>query len=119
MIYTSGTTGKPKGAFRRNAADPAAGRGDWCSSSGTRPDDVYLTTGPLYHSGPGGFMARRAQAMGQTIVLQHKFDPEDWLRLLETYRCTSTFAAPTPIRMICNLPAESTRPNTTGRRCGS
>jgi fatty-acyl-CoA synthase/long-chain acyl-CoA synthetase len=49
---------------------------------------------------------RSAQAMGQTIVLQHKFDPEDWLRLLETYRCTSTFAAPTPIRMICNLPQE-------------
>ncbi len=24
---------------------------------GYRPDDVYLTTGPLYHSGPGGFMA--------------------------------------------------------------
>jgi fatty-acyl-CoA synthase/long-chain acyl-CoA synthetase len=47
-----------------------------------------------------------ALAMGQTIVVQHKFDPEDWLRLLETHRCTSTFAAPTPIRMICNLPAE-------------
>jgi acyl-coenzyme A synthetase/AMP-(fatty) acid ligase len=70
---------------------------------GYRPDDVYLTTGPLYHSGPGGFMGI-ALAMGQTIVLQHKFDPEDWLRLVETYRCTSTFAAPTPIRMICNLP---------------
>jgi fatty-acyl-CoA synthase/long-chain acyl-CoA synthetase len=74
---------------------------------GYSPDDVYLTTGPLYHSGPGGFMAI-ALAMGQTIVLQHKFDAEDWLRLLETYRCTSTFAAPTPIRMICNLPAEIT-----------
>jgi fatty-acyl-CoA synthase/long-chain acyl-CoA synthetase len=49
---------------------------------------------------------RSALAMGQTIVLQYKFDPEDWLRLLETYRCTSTFSAPTPIRMICNLPRE-------------
>jgi acyl-CoA synthetase (AMP-forming)/AMP-acid ligase II len=38
--------------------------------------------------------------------VQHKFDPEDWLRLLVTYRCTSTFAAPTPIRMICNLPSD-------------
>ena len=104
MIYTSGTTGKPKGAFRRNAVDPAQARamGQFLGAS---PDDVYLTTGPLYHSGPGGFM-RSAQAMGQTVVVQHKFDPEDWLRLLETYRCTSTFAAPTPIRMICNLPEE-------------
>ena len=28
------------------------------------------------------------------------------MRLVDTYRCTSTFAAPTPIRMICTLPSE-------------
>ena len=44
--------------------------------------------------------------MGQSVVLQRKFDPEDWLRLVETYAVTTTFAAPTPIRMVCNLPAE-------------
>ena len=102
MIYTSGTTGKPKGAFRRNAADPAQSLA-MMQFIGYRPDDVYITTGPLYHSGPGGFMGS-ALAMGQTIVLQHKFDPEDWLRLVDTYKPTSTFSAPTPIRMICNLP---------------
>jgi fatty-acyl-CoA synthase/long-chain acyl-CoA synthetase len=104
MTYTSGTTGKPKGAFRRAPADPRAGAA-LLAHIGYRPDDVYLTTGPLYHSGPGGFMAT-AIAMGQTVVLQRRFDPEDWLRLLETYRATSTFSAPTPIRMICNLPAD-------------
>ena len=104
MIYTSGTTGKPKGAFRRRAASPEQ-LGAMLAYIGYRPDDVYLTTGPLYHSGPGGFMGI-ALAMGQTIVLQHKFDPEDWLRLVAAYRCTSTFAAPTPIRMVCNLPAD-------------
>ena len=52
---------------------------------GYTPDDVYITTGPLYHSGPGGFMGV-AQALGQTIVLQRKFDPEDWLRLVDTHR---------------------------------
>ncbi|MFV0306227.1 MAG: class I adenylate-forming enzyme family protein, partial [Desertimonas sp.] len=106
MIYTSGTTGKPKGALRRNAADPAQ-LGAMLEFIGYRPDDVYLTTGPLYHSGPGGFMGI-ALAMGQTIVVQHKFDPEDWLRLVATYRCSSTFAAPTPIRMVCSLPDEVT-----------
>lgn len=104
MIYTSGTTGKPKGALRRNMGDPQQ-MGAMLQFIGYRPDDVYITTGPLYHSGPSGFMGV-ALALGQTIVVQHKFDPEDWLRLVETYRCTSTFAAPTPIRMICNLPAE-------------
>jgi hypothetical protein len=95
MIYTSGTTGKPKGALRRRRRR-ARSRSAACSQFiGYRPDDVYLTTGPLYHSGPGGFMGI-ALALGQTVVVQRKFDPEDWLRLLETYRCTSTFAAPTP-----------------------
>jgi len=101
MIYTSGTTGRPKGAFRRNPADPRAGAA-LLEHIGYSPDDVYLTTGPLYHSGPGGFMGI-AITFGQTIVLQRKFDPQDWLRLLETHRATSTFAAPTPIRMVCNL----------------
>jgi fatty-acyl-CoA synthase/long-chain acyl-CoA synthetase len=47
-----------------------------------------------------------AHALGQTVVLQRHFNAEDWLRLVETYRVSSTFAAPTPIRMVCNLPAE-------------
>jgi fatty-acyl-CoA synthase/long-chain acyl-CoA synthetase len=47
-----------------------------------------------------------AFALGQTVVLQRRFDAEDWLRMLEKYRCTSTFSAPTPIRMICHLPEE-------------
>ncbi len=106
MIYTSGTTGKPKGALRRGASggEQAAAL---MALIGYTPDDVYLPTGPLYHSGPLGFMGI-AQALGQTVVLQRRFQPEDWLRLVQTYRVTSTFSAPTPIRMICNLPPEVT-----------
>src|SRR3954452_2735512 len=107
MIYTSGTTGKPKGALRRSTGNPVQVNA-MVGLIGYRSDDVYVTTGPLYHSGPGGFMAI-GQALGQTVVVQRKFDPEDWLRLVETYRVTSTFAAPTPIRMICNLPVEVKR----------
>ena len=105
MIYTSGTTGKPKGALRRVAAlDPTA-VGAFVALVGYTTDDVYITTGPLYHSGPLGFMTL-AYGLGQTVVVQRKFDPEDWLRLVETYRCSSTFSAPTPIRTVCNLPAD-------------
>jgi fatty-acyl-CoA synthase/long-chain acyl-CoA synthetase len=107
MIYTSGTTGKPKGALRRGIGDPDQLR-RLVAFIGYRPDDVYLTTGPLYHSGPGGFMAV-SQLLGNTVVLQRRFDPEDWLRLLERYRVSTTFSAPTPIRMVCNLPAETRR----------
>ena len=104
MIYTSGTTGKPKGAFRHGGADTSH-LVALLGLFGYTPDDVYIPTGPLYHSGPSGFMAP-AQALGQTVVLQRRFDPVDWLRLVDKYKVTSTFSAPTPIRMVCNLPAE-------------
>jgi len=102
MIYTSGTTGHPKGAVRSGLGDPEQVRA-LTGFIGYRPDDVYLSTGPLYHSGPGGFMGL-AFAFGQTVVLQRKFDAEDWLRLVERHRVSSTFSAPTPIRLVCNLP---------------
>jgi acyl-CoA synthetase (AMP-forming)/AMP-acid ligase II len=104
MIFTSGTTGKPKGAMRA-ARPPDATAIGLIVLIGYTPDDVYLTSGPLYHSGPWGFMGG-ALALGQTVVLQRKFDPQDWLRLVDTYKVSSTFAAPAPIRMVCALPAE-------------
>ncbi len=104
MIYTSGTTGKPKGAVRSSLGNPAQSALLW-AEIGYVPTDIYITTGPLYHSGPGGFLAT-AHRLGNTAVLQHKFDEEDWLRLVETYRVTTTFAAPTPIRRICQLSGE-------------
>jgi acyl-CoA synthetase (AMP-forming)/AMP-acid ligase II len=104
MIYTSGTTGKPKGALRVGPTDTNQASA-LVALIGYRQDDIYLTTGPLYHSGPGGF-AFAAHLLGNTVVVQHHFDAEDWLRLVQAYRVTSTFSAPTPIRMVCNLPAD-------------
>src|SRR5262245_42790358 len=101
MLYTSGTTGRPKGAVRQ-PLDPAA-IVPLLQHIGFQEDDVYVTTGPLYHSGPAGFL-QIAQLFGNTAVIQRKFDPEDWLRLVQTYRVTMTFSAPTPIRMVCDLP---------------
>jgi fatty-acyl-CoA synthase/long-chain acyl-CoA synthetase len=72
MIYTSGTTGKPKGAVRAGGADPEV-LGALLGLFGFRLDDVYITSGPLYHSGPGAF-AGAALLFGQTIVVQRKFD---------------------------------------------
>ena len=103
MLYTSGTTGRPKGALRL-PSDPAHTR-PLLELVGHRPDDIYLTTGPLYHSGPLGYLAINHR-LGATAVLQRRFDPEDWLRLVARYRVSTTFSAPTPIRLICALPDE-------------
>jgi fatty-acyl-CoA synthase/long-chain acyl-CoA synthetase len=105
MIYTSGTTGKPKGAVRQGVGDPNQS-GKMLQLIGYVPDDVFLTTGPLYHSGPGGFMSI-AHALSNTVVLQRKFNAEDWLRLVDKYKVSTTFSAPTPIRLVTNLPAET------------
>lgn len=106
IIYTSGTTGRPKGAVKEiagapNEFAPLLQTLGWPSMSRL----VFLTTGPLYHSGPSGF-ALRAQAAGGTIVTQHQFDAVDWLRLADAYQVTATFSAPTPIRRVCAVPAD-------------
>jgi acyl-CoA synthetase (AMP-forming)/AMP-acid ligase II len=103
MIYTSGTTGQPKGAVRKGAPDPAV-LGALLNLLGYRPDDIYLTSGPLYHSGPSAFM-NAGLLLGQTVIVQRAFDAQDWLRLVDKYQVSSTFSAPALIRMICSLPA--------------
>jgi acyl-CoA synthetase (AMP-forming)/AMP-acid ligase II len=103
MIYTSGTTDKPKGAYRKLTDQSTAVA--LIGFIGYTPDDIYLTSGPLYHSGPLAFMGAGLM-LGQTIVIQRKAEPEDWLRLVHTYEVTSTFAAPPLIRLVCALPTE-------------
>jgi fatty-acyl-CoA synthase/long-chain acyl-CoA synthetase len=103
MIYTSGTTGKPKGTVRRTEGN--SNGGDFIQLMGWVPDDVYISTGPLYHSAPLGFMLV-VQALGGSVVVQRHFDPEDWMRLVERHRITTSFSAPTPIRRVVDLPEE-------------
>ena len=107
MHYTSGTTGTPKGAVRSTTgrAKQAKELPNMLDLIGYRAGDVYITTGPLYHSGPSE-MAMLSAMYGNTIVLQRHFDPEDWLRLVDRHRVTLVYSAPTPIRRIVSLPSE-------------
>jgi len=101
MIYTSGTTGKPKGA-RRTRTDTEL---VFALLQELRMgfDEIHVTTGPLYHSGPNAF-ALLSMALGGTVVVMRKFDAREWVRLVREHRVTSTFSAPTQLKRIVSLP---------------
>src|SRR5206468_7909503 len=72
MLYTSGTTGKPKGAVR-TTSDPVI-VGALLGELGLVPgNEVHVTTGPLYHSGPLAF-AVISHTLGCPIVILRKLD---------------------------------------------
>jgi len=104
MIYTSGTTGKPKGALR-TSTDPALVL-TLISLLRLRPgEEVHITTGPLYHSGPLAW-ATLTHTLGGTIVLLRHFDAERWIDLVREHRVTNTFTAPTQLKRIVALSDE-------------
>jgi len=116
MIYTSGTTGKPKGALRTttDAATVFALLGELGLRYG---DEIHLTTGPLYHSGPLAF-ASLAHTMGCPVVVLRKFDAATWLRLVAEHGVTNTFSAPTQLKRIVSLPpGELARADMSSMRC--
>ena len=116
MLYTSGTTGKPKGALR-TTTDPVIVMA-LLGELGLIPgEEVHLTTGPLYHSGPLAF-ASIAHTLGSPVVLLRKFDATAWLHLVKEHRVTNTFSAPTQLKRIVSLPpGELERADMSSMRC--
>jgi acyl-CoA synthetase (AMP-forming)/AMP-acid ligase II len=104
MLYTSGTTGKPKGALRTtsNREIVFALLAELGLQFG---NEVHITTGPLYHSGPLAF-ASLAHTLGGPIIVLRRFDPVAWLAAVKLHQATNTFSAPTQLKRIVTLPPE-------------
>ena len=109
MHYTSGTTGRPKGVRRKLAEiDP-----DTSAELFTffflifgipqRDGNVHLSTSPNYHTAVTTFAGNALHA-GHTVVFMDKWDPEETLRLIETYGCTHTHMVPTQFHRMLQLP---------------
>src|SRR5262245_21992549 len=110
MIYTSGTTGHPKGV-RRNAPTPeeiAAAEGMRSMIYGLKPGARAILPGPLYHSAPNSFGIRSGR-LGGVLVLMPRFDPEEFLRLIEEQRIDTIFMVPTMFIRLMKLPEEVRR----------
>jgi long-chain acyl-CoA synthetase len=109
MIYTSGTTGHPKGV-RRNAPTTEQGAAVERMRAmiyGLKPDIRGLLPGPLYHSAPNSFGLRTGR-LGGALVLMPRFEPEEFLRLIETQKIDTMFMVPTMFIRLMKLP-EATR----------
>jgi long-chain acyl-CoA synthetase len=107
MIYTSGTTGHPKGV-RRQAPTPeqiAAAERMRAMIYGLKPGARALLPGPLYHSAPNSF-GLRAGRLGGALVLMPRFDPEEFLRLVEAERIDTIFMVPTMFIRLMKLPEQ-------------
>jgi long-chain acyl-CoA synthetase len=110
MIYTSGTTGNPKGV-RRDAPTPeqsAAAERMRRMIYGLKPGARALLPGPLYHSAPNSFGIRSGR-LGGVLVIMPRFDPEEFLRLIEEQQIDTIFMVPTMFIRLMKLPEEVRR----------
>jgi fatty-acyl-CoA synthase len=105
VIHTSGTTGTPKGAQRDSSS---AGLGTFANLLERVPyrrDDIIFCPAPLFHSfGLATFTF--SLALGSTLVLPEKFDPEDSLKWIEEHQATAASFIPVMIKRIVSLDDE-------------
>ncbi|HUD19096.1 MAG TPA: acetate--CoA ligase [Patescibacteria group bacterium] len=100
MLYTSGTTGKPKGVVHvHKGILHEYVTAKWVLD--LHPDDIYwCTADPGWVTGiVYGILA--PWMLGVTMVVHAgRFDPDVWYSLLEKYKVTVWYTAPTAIRML-------------------
>jgi long-chain acyl-CoA synthetase len=109
MLYSSGTTGRPKGILRPLPEQSPAQQLPlfdfllklWQYREGM----IYLSPAPLYHSAPQAAVNLTIRA-GGTVIIMEKFEPENYLELIEKWGVTHSQLVPTMFSRMLKLPEE-------------
>ncbi len=100
MHYTSGTTGKPKGVVHAHAAI----KGHYATAKyvlDLHEDDIYwCTADPGWVTGTSyGIFGPWSNGVTQ-VIYEGGFNAKKWYSIIEAYRVTVWYTAPTAIRML-------------------
>ncbi|GAC1619808.1 MAG: long-chain fatty acid--CoA ligase [Nevskia sp.] len=93
LIYTSGTTGRPKGAMLTNG-NLWTNNLNWILANDFTSKDVTLNSAPLFHVGGLCVVLAPTLLAGGHVVLQRSFGALEFIRDVERYKVTVSFAVP-------------------------
>ncbi len=109
LHFTSGTTGKPKGAVHVHQAVVAHHASARFALDFHADDVFWCTADPGWVTGTSyGIIAPLTHGL-TSIVDEADFDAERWYRILRAERVTVWYTAPTAIRMMMRVGAETAR----------
>ena len=109
MLFSSGTTGQPKGILRplpdMHPHDALPVMDFVKAMFRYREGMTYLSPAPLYHSAPQASIAASVR-LGATAIIMERFDPAQFLELVEKYGVTHSQMVPTMFSRLLKLPDE-------------
>ncbi|MFG3614522.1 acyl-CoA synthetase [Nocardia sp. NPDC047654] len=104
VILTSGTTGTPKGAPRDRVSPFASAQ--FVDRVPLPNNGTMLMAAPIFH-GTGLSQFTLGLALGNRVVFQQRrFDPEQTLANIQTYKADSLVVVPTMLQRILDLDAD-------------
>ena len=103
VLLTSGTTGTPKGAPRDHTS--LFSTAQFLDRIPLRAGESTYLGAPIFH-GTGVSQFILSLALGCTVVMRRRFDPELTLEGVQEHRCTALVLVPTMLQRIVDLGPE-------------